>query len=438
MTRAFIVAAPASGSGKTALTLALLALLKRSGVRVAGAKVGPDYIDPGFHAAATGRPCFNLDSWAMRPETLRGLIADSARDADLLVIEGVMGLFDGAATGPGGGTGSTADLAAMFDLPVILVMNAKGQGATAGAVLEGLAGHRQGVNITGIIFNQVGGAGHRAILEAAARDARIAPLGFLPRLDALAMPSRHLGLRQAVEIADLDGFLTAAADAIAPHVDLDPLLASGKELVPDDASSAPGLPPLGQRIAIARDAAFAFAYPAQLESWHRAGAALSFFSPLADAAPRDDADAIFLPGGYPELHAARLAANHRMRDGVRAAAGRGAAIYGECGGYMVLGEALTDAEGRTHPMLGLLPVATSFAAPKLHLGYRSARLVEAGPLGVRDANFAGHEFHYATIAREDVGAALFEAQSARGENLGRIGSRRSTVMGSFLHLIDRA
>src|SRR5581483_5645670 len=225
----------------------------------------------------------------------RGLIADSARDADLLVIEGVMGLFDGAAISPGGATrpaGSTADLAALFDLPVILVMNAKGQGATAGAVLEGLARHRSDVRIAGVIFNQVGGAGHRAILEAAAREAQIPSLGFLPRLEALAMPSRHLGLRQAMEVEDLAGFLAAAADAIAPHVDLDRLIAHGAELALEATSPAAGLLPLGQRIAIARDQAFAFAYPAQLESWRRAGAALSFFSPLADETPDDDADAV--------------------------------------------------------------------------------------------------------------------------------------------------
>jgi cobyrinic acid a,c-diamide synthase len=436
--RGLIIAAPASGSGKTAITLSLLALLKRNGVAVSSAKVGPDYIDPAFHQAATGRPCFNLDSWAMRPETLRGLLSEAAQDAALTVIEGVMGLFDGAETGPGGASGSTADLAAMFDLPVILVMNVKGQAATAGAVLAGLARHRPHVRIAGVIFNNVGGAVHRQILAAAAEEVGVPALGFLSRLAELAMPERHLGLKQAGEIQDIPAFLSAAASAIAPHIDLDRLTAIAAPIATGSTPGALGMPPLGQRIAVAHDVAFAFAYPAQLAAWRRQGAELSFFSPLADEAPDPAADSVFLPGGYPELHAGKLAANAVYQDGLRNAAARGAAIYGECGGYMVLGETLTDAEGVAHPMAGLLPVATSFAKPKLHLGYRHARLMAAGPLGAEGAGFAGHEFHYATVERETGDAALFEAKDARGNRLVAMGRRRDRVMGSFLHLISPA
>jgi len=437
MAAGLIIAAPASGSGKTAITLALLALAKRNGIAISSAKVGPDYIDPAFHAAATGRPCFNLDGWAMAPARLRGVLAEAARGADFVLIEGVMGLFDGAAPGPGGATGSTADLAASLDLPVVLVMNAKGQGATAGAVLEGLARHRSDVRVAGVIFNRVGSAAHRAILEAGAQAAHIPVFGYLPALPALALPERHLGLHQASEIADLDRFLAAAADSIAPHLDPAPLIALGAPIATRD-DALPGLPPLGQRIAIARDVAFAFAYPAQLEAWRRAGAALSFFSPLADEAPETTADAVYLPGGYPELHAGRLSSNRRYQQGLRDAAKNGALVYGECGGYMALGETLTDADGVDHPMAGLLPVATSFAEPKLHLGYRRAALLDAGPLGARGAAFAGHEFHYAGVAREAGDAGLFAARDAQGRDLGSFGRRRGSVMGSFLHLIDRA
>jgi cobyrinic acid a,c-diamide synthase len=441
MAAGLIIAAPASGSGKTAVTLALLALARRSGIAVSSAKIGPDYIDPAFHAAATGRPCFNLDGWAMRPPVLSGVLAEAARDAELVLIEGVMGLFDGAAPGPGGATGSTADIAAALDLPVVLVMNAKGQGATAGAVLEGIARHRNDVRVAGVIFNRVGSPAHRAILVAAAEAAHIPVFGSLPALPALALPERHLGLRQAGEIADLDVFLAAAADAIAPHLDPAALRSIAAPIASPSVpggDALPGLPPLGGRIAVARDIAFAFAYPAQLESWRRAGAELSFFSPLADEAPEVGADAVFLPGGYPELHAGRLAGNARYQAGLCAAASRGALVYGECGGYMALGETLTDAAGIAHPMAGLLPVSTSFAAPKLHLGYRRARLVESGPLGVRGAAFAGHEFHYAGIAHENGETGLFAASDAQGRGLGAVGIRRGTVMGSFLHLIDRA
>ena len=438
MALGLVIAAPASGSGKTAITLALLALARRRGVGVSSAKVGPDYIDPAFHAAATGRPCFNLDGWAMRPRALLAALTEAASGAEALLVEGVMGLFDGAARGPGGADGSTADLAARFGLPVVLVVNAKGQGATAAAVLEGLARHRADVRVAGVIFNRVGGAGHRAILAAAAEAAHIPVFGFLPSLPALALPQRHLGLRQASEIAGLDAFLAAAADAIAPHVDLSGLLRLGAPIGNAGGDALPGLPPLGQRIAVARDVAFAFAYPAQLEAWRRAGAALSFFSPLADEAPQADADAVYLPGGYPELHAGRLAGNSCYQQGLRAAAARGAFVYGECGGYMVLGETLTDADGAEHAMAGLLPIATSFAQPRLHLGYRRARLLEPSPLGGRAASFAAHEFHYATIAQEDGEAAPFQASDSQGRDLGRLGARRANVMGSFLHLIDRA
>ncbi|HVZ01197.1 MAG TPA: cobyrinate a,c-diamide synthase [Dongiaceae bacterium] len=441
MAAGLIVAAPASGSGKTAITLALLARARRRGLAISSAKVGPDYIDPAFHAAATGRSCFNLDGWAMRPETLRGVLAEAARAADFVLVEGVMGLFDGASAGPGGATGSTADLAASLGLPVVLVMNAKGQGATAGAVLEGLARHRGDVRIAGVIFNRVGSAAHRAILAAAAEAAHIPVFGYVPALPALALPERHLGLRQAAEVADLDGFLAAAAEAIAPHLDPAALLKIAAPIAAGEAlPGLPpiGLPPLGQRIAIARDVAFAFAYPAQLEAWRRAGAALSFFSPLADEAPDETADAVFLPGGYPELHAGRLAANRRYRQGLRAAAARGALVYGECGGYMALGETLTDAGGVAHPMAGLLPVSTSFARPRLHLGYRRAALLETGPLGTRGAAFAGHEFHYATVEQETGDVGLFAARDAQGRALGASGRRSGSVMGSFLHLIDRA
>jgi cobyrinic acid a,c-diamide synthase len=437
MAAGLILAAPASGSGKTAITLALLALARRNGIAISSAKAGPDYIDPAFHAAATGRPCFNLDGWAMRPATLRAVLAETARNAAFVVIEGVMGLFDGASVGPGAATGSTADLAVALDLPVVLVMNAKGQGATAAAVLEGLAGHRPDVRVAGVIFNRVGGPGHRAILAAAAETAHIPVFGYIPALPALSLPERHLGLRQAGEIGDLDGFLAAAADAIAPHLDPDALLGVAAPIA-GSGGALPGLAPLGQRIAVARDIAFAFAYPAQLEAWRRGGAEVSFFSPLADEAPDAEADAVFLPGGYPELHAGRLANNRGYQDGLRDAAARGSLIYGECGGYMALGESLVDADGISHPMAGLLTVSTSFAAPRLHLGYRRATLLDAGPLGARGAEFAGHEFHYATIAREDGDAGLFAGRDAQGRDLGSFGRRRGNVMGSFLHLIDRA
>jgi cobyrinic acid a,c-diamide synthase len=264
-------------------------------------------------------------------------------------------------------------------------------------------------------------------------------LGCVPRHAALALPERHLGLVQAREQAHLDTLLDHAADAVAPAIDCDGLRSLARPAARSFAEgTAIPIPPLGQRIAVACDDAFAFAYPALLDGWRAAGAELSLFSPLADAAPGSDADAVYLPGGYPELHAGRLAGSTTLLAGLRGAASRGATIYGECGGYMVLGRGLVDAEGRRHAMAGLLPLESSFAWRKLHLGYRRVALAAEGPLGTQGAAYRGHEFHYASVVDEGGGEALFSAVDASGRPLGAVGRRAGRVMGSFVHLIDRA
>ncbi len=427
-----IVAAPASGSGKTLVTLALIAALRRRGMRVAAAKAGPDYIDPSFHALASGAPCLNLDPWAMRPATLAGLVAGLERAAQIVVCEGVMGLFDG--TGPDGETGSTAELARLTGWPVVLVVDAKGQGASVAALVAGFVRHDPAVAIAGIVFNRVAGPRHRAILEAAiARHLPGLPcLGAVPADLRLALPERHLGLVPATEAAPA----VDVAERAAAALDIDGLAALARQSrLRPEARVAP-LPPLGQRIAVARDDAFAFIYPSVLDGWRRQGSEVAFFSPLADEAPAGDA--IYLPGGYPELHADRLAGGANFLAGLRGVAESGAAIYGECGGYMVLGEALVDAKGHSHRMAGLLPLATSFAERRLHLGYREGRLLADGFLGGKGARFRGHEFHYATILREGHAEPLFDVRDAAENPLGACGLRAGNVAGSFLHLIDRA
>ncbi len=432
-----VIAAPASGSGKTTVTLGLLRHLARRGVRVASAKAGPDYIDPAFHAAASGKPCFNLDAWAMRRGTLAALIARLSADAEIILCEGVMGLFDGA--GPDA-MGSTADLAALAGWPVVLVIDIQRQGASAAAVLRGFASHRRDVRIAGVIFNRASGDSHAALAANAVARAvpDIAILGWLGRAAELSLPERHLGLVQAREHAVLDPFLDAAADAVSAGIDVDALrrLARPAALAPSAPGDAP-IAPLGRHIAVAADDAFSFAYPAVTEGWRRAGARVSPFSPLRDEAPRPDCDAIYLPGGYPELHGARLAAAARFMNGLRGAAARGAAIYGECGGYMVLGRGFVDAAGARHAMAGLLPLESSFAARRLHLGYRRAVLATASPLGPKGTVLRGHEFHYASVVDEGPGEMLFAIADAAGRALGGIGRARGRVMGSFLHLIDR-
>jgi cobyrinic acid a,c-diamide synthase len=426
MTDALVIAAPASGSGKTVVTLALLRALAETGP-VASAKVGPDYIDPRFHEVASRRPCPNLDAWAMRPGTIARILEDIS--ADLLLIEGVMGLFDG----PDGAPGSTADLAAALRLPVILVLDVARQGQSVAALARGFSDFRADIDIAGVILNRVGSERHAAMLRNALDCAGVHVFGAIPRAPALALPERHLGLVQAGEHPDIDTFLSAAAALITDAVDLDAIRHAARPVTPGE-PAAP-LPPLGQRIALATDPGFAFAYPHLLDGWRAAGAEILPFSPLADQPPDEAADAVFLPGGYPELHAGRLAGNRNFLTGLGVAAERGALVYGECGGFMVLGEHLIDADGHAHAMAGLVPLATSFADRKLSLGYREMRHAGALPF---PPILRGHEFHYSTLLSQGAGEPLFEVRDAAGHQLPPAGLRLGRVMGSYLHVIDGA
>jgi cobyrinic acid a,c-diamide synthase len=393
-----IIAAPRSGSGKTTVTLALAAAFRRQGLAVAVAKSGPDYIDPAFHAAATGHPAFNLDSWAMPPAVLDGLLTEAAEDADLVLIEASMGLFDGV--GAPGRAGRAADLAARWGLPVLLVLDVSGQSQTAAATARGFIGFEPGSLL---------------------RDA------------ALALPERHLGLVQAEETSDLATRIEHLAELAEARFDLDAILSLATP-IKADGKAMPAIQPPGQRIAVARDAAFSFLYPHLLAGWRQAGAEIATFSPLADEPPPDACDACWLPGGYPELHGAELALARRFRTGLRLFA-ETRPVHGECGGYMVLGRALTDAKGIRHPMLGLLDHETSFARRQLHLGYRRAELIADGPLGRAGSALRGHEFHYATVSAAGLDAPFARLADAHGTLLGPAGSRRGRVTGSFFHLI---
>jgi cobyrinic acid a,c-diamide synthase len=417
-----ILAAPSSGAGKTTLTLALLRLLSRNGLMVRGAKSGPDYIDPRFHEAACGAPCPNLDAFAMTPDRLRNL----ATGDGLLIIEGAMGLFDGA---PPDGRGAVADLARHLGLPVVLVVDAGRMAGSVAPIVAGFAGFDPSVHVAGVMLNNVGSDRHEAMLRRALAPLGLPVLAALRRNPALAQPSRHLGLVQAEERPDLDHFLNTAADALATTVDLDTLLTLAAPL--PETTTAPRLNPPAQIIALAQDRAFGFAYPHMLADWRAAGAEIKPFSPLADD-PVPEAGFIFLPGGYPELHAGQIAANTTFMQSLRNAA-QTTDIYGECGGYMVLGEGLTGADGTRHVMAGLLPLETSFATRQLHLGYRHLE-AQTGPF---PGAWAAHEFHYATTLRAD-GPALFTAKDAEDTELAPMGLHLGRVSGSFAHLIDRA
>jgi cobyrinic acid a,c-diamide synthase len=433
--RGLIVAAPNSGAGKTTVTLGLLAALKRKGVAVKAAKAGPDYIDPAFHAAATGTQGFNLDTWAMPPSLVDALVAESARDCQLLVIEGVMGLFDGV-PGPSGRTGAAADLATRFAVPVVLVLDVGAQAQSAAAVVRGFSAHDPNVIIPGVILNRVGSERHRSLVTDAIAQLGVRVVGALPREQGIVLPERHLGLVQASEHGDLQAHLARLADMAERHIDLDAVIASARPI--ESAASGPvsALPPPGQRIALAADAAFTFIYPHLLASWRKAGAEIAVFSPLADEPPPETCDVCWLPGGYPELHAGTLAAARTFQTALARFA-HTRPVHGECGGYMVLGEGMEDAAGVHHAMTGLLGHSTSFAKRKLHLGYREARLRADSPIGPAQAIVRGHEFHYATLMAAGDEEPLVELADAHGRSVGTAGGRRGHVTGAFFHAIAR-
>lgn len=419
--RGVIIAAPSSGSGKTTLTLGILRALTRQGYSVTGAKSGPDYIDPRFHAAACGRECMNLDAWAMSPDRVRALAADGS---DLLIIEGAMGLFDGA---PPEGKGATADLARILSLPVVLVVDCARMAQSLAPLIAGFAAHDPDVRVAGVILNQVGSARHEAMLRAAMARIELPVLGAVYRQDQMVHPSRHLGLVQAGEHPDLQAYLDRVGDAVSEAIDLEALTSLATTLPPRP--EAPRLTPPGSRIAVAHDRAFAFAYPHILSDWRAAGAEILPFSPLANEGPGKDADFIFLPGGYPELHAGQLASAETFKAAMHAAT---CPIYGECGGYMTLGQVIVDKDGNAHEMLGLIGLETSFAKRKLHLGYRQL-IATNGPFKGR---WNAHEFHYATTLRAE-GKQLFDATDAEGQTLVPMGLIHQNVAGSFAHLIDK-
>jgi cobyrinic acid a,c-diamide synthase len=433
--RGLVVAAPHSGTGKTTVTVGLLRALTRRGLRVQPFKCGPDYIDPAFHGVAAGRPSFNLDTWAMAPGTLADLVTRHAATADLAIVEGVMGLFDGVADPGQTARASTADLAAFFGWPVVLVLDVSGQTETAAAVAAGCARYRDDVSIAGVILNRVASPRHAALIAPGFKRIGIPLLGALTQDSHFTLPERHLGLVQASETADIDRRLDALAELIEASIDLDAIRHSAQATGSADRPAA-RLDPPGQRIALAQDRAFSSIYPHLLDRWRAAGAEILAFSPLADQAPDPAADAVWLPGGYPELHAGTLASARRFHEGLRALAGRAVAIHGECGGYMVLGAGIEDAEGRRHAMTGLLSLETSFAQRRMHLGYRRARLKAACPLGAAGAEVLGHEFHYAsTLSNGDE--PLVECRDATGAPVAEGGGRRGSVSGTFFHFIDR-
>ena len=424
-----LVSAPASGTGKTTVMLGLLRALREDGLEVQPFKSGPDYIDPAFHLAAAGRASFNLDTWAMDGGLLDG-IASQAKGAEICVAEGSMGLYDGVATEGQSGFGSSAETARRMGWPVVLVIDAGGQAQSAAATALGFQAYAPEVPFAGVIVNRVASPRHERLIRRGMDAAGLNVLGVLPRRGDLALPERHLGLIQAVEHPDLEAAIAGYATFLRENVDLSAIKAAAR----GGALPSGSLPkPPAQRIALARDAAFSFTYPHLLEGWRAAGAEILPFSPLADEAPASDADLVWLPGGYPELHAGRLAGASTFMAGLRAHA-ETKPVHGECGGYMALGQGLVDKDGVRHQMAGLLGVATSFEKRKFHLGYRRAKL-KAAMMGFEAGTMLrGHEFHY-TVVLDEPDQPLAEVADADGNPVPETGAIRGNVTGTFFHMI---
>ena len=414
----FLIGAPSSDSGKTTLTLALLRLFADRGQKVQPFKCGPDYLDPIHHTRAARRPSVNLDLFMMSPAHVQALFARHTATADVAIAEGMMGLFDGVDKAEG----SSAAIASLLGLPVLLVVDGRAMAYSAAPLLAGFRQFRPDVKIAGVIFNFVNSDRHYQILRAAAADAGVEALGYVPRNEAMGLPERHLGLAVSPE-HDYETIIARAAAHVSQTVDIDRLLALTVGPAHTPPPSAPRATGRRQRIAVARDEVFNFTYHENLRALADLGEVVEF-SPLRDAAP-PAADLIYLAGGYPELFLEQLAANESMRHALQAYASGGGRIFAECGGLMYLGQHIIDAAGKRHPMAGVLPVETSMQTRRLTLGYRCVDW--AG------RTFRGHEFHYSTLTESAPLTSFATVTDARRRAVPTKVYRQGGVFASYVH-----
>lgn len=452
----FLISAPQSGSGKTTVSLAIMAALARRSLAVAPFKCGPDFIDPGYHRAVTGSPSINLDGWMCSEEFVRetfqsGLTSPSGQK--IAVIEGAMGLFDGI--GASSQNGSSAQIAAITGVPVVLVVNARGMAASAAALVRGFAGFDPQVRIAGVIFNNVGSNSHSELLMAAMAEnlPEIALFGCIPRDESLVIPSRHLGLVTTEDNPLSEDFIRRLADMAERCLDLDrlsqlqippcpPFIKGGDKFASTSTIEGDRFPPPfikggsgGICIAVARDPAFCFMYEDNLRLLREAGAELVFFSPLADAALPSGTDGIYLPGGYPELYAEQLNRNKNMKESIRTAVAADLPVYAECGGFVYLTEGIDGSEDQpSADFVGIFPVRCRMLPRRKALGYRQAELTEVAIIGAKGATIRGHEFHYSEIGAMPEEVRRCYRVSRQGVVLGPEGFRIRNCLGSYIHL----
>ena len=422
---AFCIAAPRSGEGKTTASIALMRALARRGLRVQGFKCGPDYIDPTFHAQATGLPACNLDTWMMGRDGVRALWDSRAHDADAAVCEGVMGLFD--SRDPGDPAGGTADCARALGLPIVLVFNGRGMAGSVAALVAGFQLHavRMGVRLVGAIANNVGSPRHADILRQALERANLPPLlGALPRREEWRLPERQLGLLPSEEAGTTAAWLDALAEMAEQHLDIDRLLALTTSKRPEAPAPLPSENVRPRRMGIAKDKAFCFYYEENERVLRSQGWEPVPFSPLADTALPIGIEALYLGGGYPEVFARELSRNAAMRENIRDFAARGGEIYAECGGYMYLCttlEASEEAGGtrddrRIWPMCGVIDATARMGGRIRSLGYREASMLSGAPFGLRHETFRGHEFHWSDIELHRDYPPLYEVRSRKSRS----------------------
>jgi cobyrinic acid a,c-diamide synthase len=432
-TRGLVIAGTQSGVGKTTVTLGLLYAMVRRGLTVQPFKVGPDFIDPGHHTRAAGRVCRNLDGWMLSQEVNLSLFRRQAREADVAVVEGVMGLFDGY--DGASEAGSTAQMAKWLGLPVLLVVDARAMARSAAALVHGFASFDPALNLAGVVFNRIGSAAHLEYLQQALTSLKgVRIFGGLPRDQELAIPERHLGLATAEDHPLDDAYLGGLADWLEANLDLDGLLAV---LPPLDLPEAPApkAAPQVVRLGVARDRAFCFYYQENLELLESFGAELVPFSPLKDRELPPGLDGIYLGGGYPELYAGGLAANDSLSRAIKAAAAAGLPMYAECGGLMYLAREIRDLEGRVHPMAGVFPFAVRMLPRLKALGYREVTLTAPGLLGPAGTTVRGHEFHYSEIIGAPEGVpCLYRLTPRRGGPAVAEGYGAHNVLASYVHL----
>lgn len=429
-----VIAGTSSGVGKTTATLAILTALRERGRLVQPFKVGPDFIDPSHHRAATGRPPRNLDGWMLGADLNHSIFARAAADADLSIIEGMMGLFDGSS--PVNEVGSTAELAKQLNAPVLLVVDGSAMARSAAAMVTGYAHFDPALRVTGVLFNRVGSDGHYQLLKAAVeQETDVIPVGYLRPDVSMAIPDRHLGLVMAMEQGDGQLYQRLAKAALET-VNLDRIeaLAHSSGTLPE-AISQPIMKNRDRtvRIGVAQDRAFCFYYPDNLDVLKAAGAEVVTFSPLSDQV-LPEIEMLYLGGGYPELHGEALAKNTAMRAAVKRFAERGGVIYAECGGLMYLTESIRDFDGRSHEMVGIFPAETVMRKRSLTLGYRTVECSRRCILGEVGVTARGHEFHYSTlVAREPLQYAC-ALSDADGRSKGEDGLTKHNVLALYTHL----